>query len=73
MHDTDLNSLSLRDLQDLQAQLHIAIRAKIRAQQEAKAHRQNPTAPTEKPNPTFDLARERDAWLARKRTGDSVA
>ena len=37
MDDAQLGSLSLIELQDLQAQLHIAIRAKIRAQQEVTA------------------------------------
>jgi len=66
MDDPHLGSLSLRELEELQAQLHIAIRARIRAQQEAKLVRQGP-GPVRAPN--MDLAAERDAWLARRRSG----
>jgi hypothetical protein len=71
MTDAELNQLSLLQLQDLQARLHVAIRAAIRAQQEAKAaHGSGATVPTAAPPaPVLDLARERDAWLARRRSG----
>ncbi len=68
MDDTQLNKLSLLELQDLQAKLHVAIRAAIRKQQEAKATGRKPEAPTSEPAPAIDLARERDAWLARRRS-----
>jgi hypothetical protein len=74
MDDTQLEKLSLLELQDLQAQLHVAIRAAIRKQQEARAAGPNAVIkPAQSPSPSLDLARERDAWLARKRSGSSVA
>ncbi|MDX2158422.1 MAG: hypothetical protein SFW09_18135 [Hyphomicrobiaceae bacterium] len=75
MDDTQLAKLSVIELQELQAQLHVAIRAAIRAKQEAKASAGRPGGPataTGPATPSLDLARERDAWLARKRAG-SVA
>jgi len=72
MNDTQLSELSLRELQHLQARLHTAIRAAIRAKQEAKTAHHRP-APPATPAPTLDLARERDAWLARRRAGSSAS
>lgn len=74
MNDTQLSELSLLELQELQSQLHVAIRKAIRAQQEAMAARQQPARQTSAPeaNPKLDLARERDAWLARRRSGVSA-
>jgi hypothetical protein len=71
MTDAELSKLSLLQLQDLQARLHVAIRAAIRAQQEAKAaHGIAPASQAAAPPaPVLDLARERDAWLARRRAG----
>ena len=74
MDDVQLNKLSLLELQDLQAQLHIAIRAKIRAQQAEMAARSRgapaPAAIAEEAHaPAIDLAQERDAWLAKRRAG----
>ena len=69
MDDKELERLSLLELQDLQAQLHVAIRAAIRAQQEAKAAQGRPAAARVEQAPPIDLARERDVWLARKRAG----
>jgi hypothetical protein len=68
MDDTQLSQLSLLELQDLQAKLHVAIRAAIRQQQEAKAAGRKPSSPVVEAAPTIDLARERDAWLARRRS-----
>jgi len=72
MNDTQLCELSLLELQDLQSKLHIAIRKAIRAQQDAMAARYNrpsaSTSPTDQPK-VMDLSHERDAWLARKRSG----
>ncbi len=72
MTDTQLSELSLRELQDLQAELHVAIRKAIRAQQEAMATRYRPGQPTvaspHQPK-AMNLLHERDAWLARKKSG----
>lgn len=68
MTDTQLSELSLLELQDLQAQLHVAIRKAIRAQQEAMASRyRSPSKAPDQAADTIDLSRERDAWLARRR------
>jgi hypothetical protein len=70
MTDTQLSELSLLELQDLQAKLHIAIRKAIRAQQEAMAARYRRPLQTNAPDQqaqSIDLFRERDAWLARRR------
>jgi hypothetical protein len=70
MTDTQLAELSLLELQDLQAKLHVAIRKAIRDQQEAMAarYRRPPQSQTaDHPAEPINLARERDAWLARKR------
>lgn len=69
MNDTQLSELSLLELQDLQAQLHAAIRKAIRAQQEAMAARYRPQQiqSTVQPVGHIDLSRDRDAWLARRR------
>jgi hypothetical protein len=69
MNDKQLSVLTLLELQDLQAKLHIAIRKAIREQQEAMAARHLPDRPTTEPTRSIDLARERDAWLARRRNG----
>jgi hypothetical protein len=67
MTDTQLSELSLLELQDLQAKLHVAIRKAIRDQQEAMAarYRRAPQSnvPSQQAEPV-DLLRERDAWLA---------
>jgi len=68
MTDTQLSELSLLELQDLQAQLHVAIRKAIRAQQEAMAAKYRPQPKTsDHAAEAIDLSRERDAWLARRR------
>jgi hypothetical protein len=69
MNDTQLSELSLLELQDLQAKLHIAIRKAIRAQQDAMASRYRPVAVVPERPKAMDLTCERDAWLARKRSG----
>jgi hypothetical protein len=69
MNDTQLSELSLLELLELQAQLHLAIRKAIRAQQEAKAANQRPGRDAPEAPRSLDLARERDAWLARRRSG----
>ncbi len=74
MDDNELCKLSLLELQDLHAQLHLAIRAAIRAQQEAKAGKlPGAVAAPAKPVAAPDLARERDAWLAQRRSGATVS
>ena len=75
MDDVELNKLSLLELQELQAQLHVAIRAKIRAQQAEMAARSRgapPEVQRETHAPAVDLAQERDAWLARRRAGPAA-
>lgn len=68
MTDTQLSELSLLELQDLQAKLHIAIRKAIRAQQEAMAVKYRPQSKVlDQQSETINLSRERDAWLARRR------
>ena len=70
MTDTQLSELSLLELQDLQAKLHVAIRKAIRDQQEAMAarYRRRPQSQiADHQAEPINLARERDAWLARKR------
>jgi hypothetical protein len=68
MNDIDLENLSLLELIELQEQLHTAIRAAIRAQQEARKSPRTTAVPAIEPMATTDLTRERDAWLARRRS-----
>ncbi len=74
MDDAQLSKLSLLELQELQVQLHTAIRAKIGAQQADMAARAGrPSVAPQKSEVAAtsarDLAQERDAWLARRRAG----
>ena len=74
MTDAELGKLSLLELRDLQAQIHVAIRARIRAQQARKMGVEPiaaPAAPAAQVAP-FDLARERDAWLAGRSGGQGT-
>ena len=61
----DLDAMSVQELTELQAQLHVAIRAAIRQRAELKAGTGQPK-PEPKPA-VIDLARERDAWLAARK------
>lgn len=73
MDDTELSQLSVRELEDLRSRIHVAIRARIRAQQEAMAARQRrPTGEAAPRAAQIDLARERDTWLAKKKAGSSA-
>ncbi|MBS0242747.1 MAG: hypothetical protein JSS20_11265 [Proteobacteria bacterium] len=66
----DLEHMSYLELLSLQEEIHKAIRRAIRAKNEEMAARSRPAAPREAPAEApagIDLARERDAWLARKR------
>jgi hypothetical protein len=69
MNDQQLSELTLLELQELHAQLHSAIRKAIREQQEAMASRRQPHRSSVEPSRSVDLAKERDAWLARRRNG----
>ncbi len=66
MGDPQLDQLSVKELLDLQAQLHTAIRAAIRARKESKA---NVTARIDLVPAKRDMASERDAWLAARKKG----
>ncbi|MDZ4842893.1 MAG: hypothetical protein SH859_12255 [Hyphomicrobium aestuarii] len=59
-----LDTLSVRELTELQEQVQNAIRLLIRQQNELRAAAK--LAPVAKPV-TIDLERERDAWLAKRR------
>ncbi len=63
--DTELEQLTIDELQALKVQIENAVRARIRAKQQAKAPQ--PLVPTP---PENDLESARDAWLnSRRRTG----
>ena len=63
--DTELEQLTIDELQALKVQIENAVRARIRAKQQAKAPQ--PLAPTP---PENDLESARDAWLnSRRRAG----
>lgn len=63
--DLELEKMSVKELQDLKDQVHVAIRAQIRKRAEMKAA---PPAPKAAPVP-LDLERERDAWMASRKSG----
>lgn len=64
MNDQQLQSMSVKDLTALRERIHDAVRAVIRRHNEMKALQSQPQLP---PAKTFDLERERDAWMAAKR------
>ena len=65
MDELKLDKLSLKELQELDQNIDAAIRAAIRARTEMKAKAVGPAviAPAK-----VDLERERDAWIAQKRS-----
>ena len=63
MDDAQLEKLTVNELQDLKAQIDLAIRAVIRASRAPKPDEQVKAAEPVK----FDLERERDAWLLAKK------
>ena len=71
--DAVLERLSVRELTDLQADIHTAIRAAIRRINDAKlnpgAHRFGDSRPAGGPAEPAkrSLAEERDAWLAKRK------
>lgn len=67
MDDAELNRMSLRELLELQAELHAGIRAAIRAKRLGVP--MPASAGAGPAGQSLDLERERDAWLARKRSG----
>jgi hypothetical protein len=62
-----LDTMSVRELMELQADIQAAVKAAIRQQNEQRAMAAAPPAA----NKVVDLERERDAWLARRRAGPS--
>lgn len=77
MTQIDLEKMSSRELQELHQKIETAIRAAIREKnlrlsghaQQIQAPGQAQPAGKPAPQPTIDLAAERDAWLAAKRRG----
>lgn len=71
--DVNLETMSVQELLDLQAQIHLAIRAQIR-EKNARLAGTAGTAMIPAPAaaaalPRIDLERERDQWLASRRKG----
>lgn len=69
--DVNLETMSVQELQELHAQIHIAIRAQIR-EKNARMSGTPMTASASAasaPLPSINLERERDAWLASRRKG----
>lgn len=69
MNDLQLDTLSVNELRTLKENIDTAIRAAIRERNQAK---QRPMTPVQAAPTKFDLERERDAWMAAKRTGSSL-
>lgn len=77
MTQIDLEKMSSRELQELHGKIETAIRAAIREKnlrlsghaQHAQSQGQAQSSQRPDPQPTVDLAAERDAWLAAKRRG----
>lgn len=73
MHDAraslELEKMSLVELQELHDRIHKAIRAEIGRRNAARSGAVYTPKPDVEEGPKLDLARERDAWLARKRAG----
>lgn len=68
--DVNLETMSVQELLDLQAQIHLAIRAQIREKNARLAGTAMIPAPTAAATlPRIDLERERDQWLASRRKG----
>jgi len=63
--DVDLDSMSVQELLELQAAIHVAVRAAIRQKNELKGAPAS-AAPISKPK--IDLEGERDRWLAERRS-----
>ena len=62
MSDKQLEQMSVKELEELQARIHTAIRAKIRAINERRGA--PPTAEVTAAPAAVDLESERNAWLA---------
>lgn len=68
--DVNLETMSVQELLDLQAQIHLAIRAQIREKNARLAGAPLMSVPTATAVlPRIDLERERDQWLASRRKG----
>ena len=62
LDNTELERLTIAELEALKLAIENAVRAKIRAKQQARL----PPHPISTP-PQFDLASEREAWLSSRR------
>lgn len=70
VNEVQLDKLSLKELQELSANIDTAIRAQIRARSEMKA---KPAGVVEAAPAKVDLERERDAWIAAKRSSKLIS
>ena len=68
--DLQLDKLSLNELRELNENIESAIRAAIRQRSAFKAQATGPAAAAP---PKVDLERERDAWIAAKRSSKLVS
>ena len=66
MGEIQLEQLSVKELLELQARIHSAIRAQIRARNESRGTMPAPVTP---PPEKADLERERNAWLEARKKG----
>lgn len=71
LDDVFLETLSVRELKDLNGRIELAIRAAIRSRNAALSGRnatvvRAPVTDVAAPPAMVDLERERDAWLARR-------
>jgi hypothetical protein len=71
VNEVQLDKLSLKELQELSANIDTAIRAQIRARSEMKAR--PPGVSHVAPPAKVDLERERDAWIAAKRSSKLIS
>ena len=62
--DLHLDTMSTTELQELKAEVHVAIRAAIRLRSELKSKLPEPAKMTPA---KVDLERERDAWIASRK------
>lgn len=70
VNEVQLDNLSLKELQELSANIDTAIRAQIRARSEMKA---KPAGFAVAAPAKVDLERERDAWIAAKRSSKLIS
>lgn len=64
MEDTELERLTIEQLEDLKRQVEEQVRARIRAKQQAKAvQTYRPAVASAMQQPVLDLEQARDAWI----------